>query len=74
MRARVAIRAGALLFGAGWGLVGYCPGPALASLGVGGGRTWLFVAAMLIGMAAFNLFSRMTPGRHVVLHSSSPIR
>lgn len=29
---------GALLFGIGWGLVGYCPGPALASIGLGGGR------------------------------------
>ena len=44
---------GALLFGVGWGLVGYCPGPALASIGLGGGRTLLFVAAMLIGMAVF---------------------
>jgi uncharacterized membrane protein YedE/YeeE len=44
---------GALLFGVGWGLVGYCPGPALASVGIGGGKALLFVAAMLIGMALF---------------------
>lgn len=44
---------GALLFGVGWGLVGYCPGPALASIGFDGGRTLLFVAAMLTGMAIF---------------------
>jgi uncharacterized membrane protein YedE/YeeE len=43
---------GAALFGVGWGLVGYCPGPALAALPLGGPRTWLFVAAMLIGMGA----------------------
>ncbi len=49
---------GALLFGVGWGLVGYCPGPALASLGFGAGRTLLFVAAMLIGMAIFAAISR----------------
>jgi len=50
--------AGALLFGIGWGLVGYCPGPALASLGFAGGRTLLFVAAMLVGMAIFSVFDR----------------
>ena len=44
---------GALLFGIGWGLVGYCPGPALASIGIGGGRTLLFAAAMLAGMAGY---------------------
>src|SRR5271166_1412874 len=49
---------GALLFGAGWGLVGYCPGPALASIGFGGGRTLLFVAAMLVGMAVFTSINR----------------
>ncbi|MGJ8545090.1 MAG: DUF6691 family protein [Sulfitobacter sp.] len=43
---------GALLFGAGWGLVGLCPGPALASLGYGGWGGWAFLAAMLIGMRA----------------------
>jgi len=42
---------GAALFGIGWGLVGYCPGPALASLGLGLRPTWLFVAAMMAGMA-----------------------
>jgi len=44
---------GALLFGIGWGLVGCCPGPALASIGLGGGRTLLFAAAMLAGMAGY---------------------
>lgn len=44
---------GALLFGIGWGLVGYCPGPALASIGFGGSRTLLFVVAMLFAMAVF---------------------
>ena len=46
---------GAVLFGIGWGLVGYCPGPALATLGFGASGTWLFVAAMLAGMAAHDL-------------------
>jgi uncharacterized protein len=43
---------GAVLFGAGWGLAGYCPGPAFASLATGGTDVLLFVVAMLIGMAA----------------------
>ncbi len=44
---------GAVLFGVGWGLVGYCPGPALSALLIGGPRTVLFVGAMLIGMGAY---------------------
>jgi len=41
---------GALLFGIGWGLYGYCPGPAIASLAYLHWETFLFVAAMIIGM------------------------
>ena len=41
---------GALLFGTGWGIAGYCPGPALASLLFGGADALYFVAAMLAGM------------------------
>jgi len=41
---------GAALFGAGWGLVGFCPGPALAALLLGGWPTLVFVGAMLAGM------------------------
>lgn len=43
--------AGAALFGAGWGLVGFCPGPAIAGLAFGLWQPWLFVLAMLAGMA-----------------------
>ena len=43
---------GSLMFGAGWGLVGYCPGPALASLSYGGASVWIFTLAMVAGMAA----------------------
>lgn len=43
---------GALLFGAGWGLAGLCPGPALASLSYGGWGGLLFLIAMLAGMVA----------------------
>lgn len=42
---------GGAIFGAGWGLVGLCPGPALAALTVGGWPVVVFVAAMLAGMA-----------------------
>jgi uncharacterized membrane protein YedE/YeeE len=42
---------GSLLFGAGWGLAGFCPGPALVNAGSGEPRAWIFVAAMLAGMA-----------------------
>jgi uncharacterized protein len=45
---------GAALFGIGWGLVGFCPGPALTALGFGRPEAFLFVAAMIAGMVAFN--------------------
>jgi uncharacterized protein len=41
---------GAALFGIGWGLVGFCPGPAIAGLVIGAWQPWLFVVAMLGGM------------------------
>jgi len=44
---------GAIVFGTGWGLVGYCPGPALASLTFGGTSMAVFLVAMLVGMAVF---------------------
>ncbi|MFO1127420.1 MAG: YeeE/YedE family protein [Rhodospirillales bacterium] len=54
---------GAAMFGLGWGLVGYCPGPAIAGLGFGPGKTWLFVAAMLLGMGLYHLMvERRPPG------------
>ena len=43
---------GAALFGLGWGLAGYCPGPAIASLASLNRDVLLFVAAMLAGMVA----------------------
>ena len=41
---------GGLLFGTGWGIGGFCPGPALVALGSGMGAAGIFVAAMLAGM------------------------
>lgn len=51
---------GSLVFGAGWGLAGFCPGPALVSAAAGYREAWLFVAAMVAGMA---LFSWLEGGR-----------
>jgi uncharacterized protein len=47
---------GAALFGAGWGLAGFCPGPALAALVSLQPKVWLFVGAMLVGMAATKIW------------------
>lgn len=41
---------GAALFGIGWGLVGFCPGPAISGLIYGMWQPWLFVLAMIVGM------------------------
>lgn len=42
--------AGALIFGVGWGLGGFCPGPALTALGFGSFKVAVFVVAMVAGM------------------------
>jgi len=41
---------GGVLFGIGWGIGGFCPGPALVALASGMGSAWIFVAAMVAGM------------------------
>ncbi|KGK19974.1 transporter [Vibrio navarrensis] len=46
---------GATLFGVGWGLAGICPGPAVASLGLGNPQIWIFFAAMMVGLGTTNL-------------------
>lgn len=52
---------GSALFGLGWGIGGFCPGPAVASLPVGVPQTVLFVVAMLIGMTFHDrVWSRRT--------------
>jgi uncharacterized protein len=54
---------GASIFGIGWGLSGYCPGPAIVSLGMGARTAFVFVGAMLVGIAAAGrLVRRRTPG------------
>jgi len=49
---------GAVLFGAGWGLAGFCPGPALVSMAAGEIKALAFVAAMLAGMLVYELADR----------------
>lgn len=51
---------GAVLFGIGWGLVGLCPGPAIAALTFGGKPLLVFLGAMGAGMVLFEVFDRMT--------------
>ena len=59
---------GGLLFGAGWGLAGFCPGPAIVSLGTGQPKAGVFVAAMLIGMAVFEVLERMQARKSAGAH------
>lgn len=49
---------GAALFGIGWGLAGYCPGPALVGTAAGLGSAAIFSVAMLAGMLLFGLWSK----------------
>jgi len=51
--------AGSLLFGIGWGIAGFCPGPGLVALGMGEVKALVFVAAMLAGMGIFEFFERL---------------
>jgi uncharacterized membrane protein YedE/YeeE len=55
---------GSLTFGVGWGLAGYCPGPALVSLTQGGTKPWVFVAAMVAGMFLFEALERLSGRAH----------
>ena len=54
---------GAGLFGIGWGLAGYCPGPALTALGTGGFRALSFVASMAAGMLLFEAVQKLRTRR-----------
>ncbi|MBU8896492.1 YeeE/YedE family protein [Corallococcus sp. H22C18031201] len=72
-KARVDARlvGGAALFGVGWGLAGYCPGPALVSLASGTRTALLFGASMLGGMLLFRLVEGMRARRAAGLVTSS---
>ena len=49
---------GSVLFGIGWGVAGFCPGPGLVALGMGEIKALIFVGAMLAGMGIFELIER----------------
>lgn len=53
---------GSLLFGIGWGVAGFCPGPALVALGLGETKALVFVVAMLAGMAGHAMLQRRRGG------------
>ena len=53
---------GSVAFGIGWGIAGFCPGPALVALGMGEGKALVFVASMLAGMGIFELIERRRAG------------
>ena len=59
--------AGAVLFGVGWGLVGLCPGPAIAGLALGHWENWLFIAAMVAGMALQRLHADLRDRRSLYI-------
>ena len=49
---------GSVVFGIGWGVAGFCPGPGLVALGMAEVKAVVFVVAMLLGMGAFELLER----------------
>jgi hypothetical protein len=65
--------AGAAVFGVGWGLAGYCPGPAIVNLGLG--RGWAFFAAMAFGVLVGDGLTRAwsAPASRAVQEAASPI-
>jgi uncharacterized membrane protein YedE/YeeE len=52
---------GAAIFGVGWGISGFCPGPSVANLGLVPGSVWPFVAAMFIGSWVSGQFMEFAP-------------
>ena len=59
---------GPAIFGVGWGLAGFCPGPAFTAIATGGPPAWLFVAAMMTGMGA----ARWLAGRPAAAVAAAP--
>jgi uncharacterized membrane protein YedE/YeeE len=60
-----ALLGGAVLFGVGWGLVGFCPGPAIASLVFGSPKSFAFIAAMGLGAWFYHARERVASGSAV---------
>ena len=56
---------GAFLFGVGWALAGYCPGPAIVSLASFQSRPFIFVGSMILGMLVFRFFEAVRNKRRM---------
>ena len=56
---------GAVIFGVGWALAGYCPGPAITSLASFQTRPVMFVVAMILGMLIFRIYQAVSSKRRV---------
>lgn len=65
---------GSALFGVGWGLGGYCPGPAFTSVGARSQEALVFGAATLIGVGAYQIFVRLQETRRAELATPEPSR
>ncbi|RXV69668.1 hypothetical protein D1006_32080 [Burkholderia stabilis] len=59
----VRLVAGSAVFGIGWGIAGFCPGPAIVSIGLGSAKGIVFFVAMLAGMAVFEWAERRRSAR-----------
>ncbi|MDH3728130.1 MAG: YeeE/YedE family protein [Myxococcales bacterium] len=66
---------GSALFGIGWGLGGYCPGPAFTSVGARSHEALIFGAAMLVGVGAYQVFMRLREARmaETAARQTSPV-
>jgi len=64
---------GAALFGVGWGLGGYCPGPAIVSAGSGLGQGIVFTASMIGGMALYHAFARARVADDALVVAPAPV-
>ncbi|MBS2026426.1 MAG: hypothetical protein JST54_00860 [Deltaproteobacteria bacterium] len=65
---------GAAIFGIGWGLGGFCPGPGIVAFGAGCPAALLFVAAMAVGMVAHSLFERVVPESQPAFEVTSEVK
>jgi uncharacterized membrane protein YedE/YeeE len=62
---------GSVVFGIGWGLAGFCPGPALVALGAARMEALVFVASMVAGMLAFSRIELRREGRAALAASEA---
>jgi uncharacterized membrane protein YedE/YeeE len=62
---------GPAIFGIGWGLAGFCPGPALTALGFGSTSAFIFVAAMFAGMVLARFIARLPSSTSIALPADS---